>query len=94
MGGIFEADDTAVWEGIAKGAQSPWMRKEQVNLHYSQKQTGADPDWKGPGEFHPSIYGEYCQIGFWRRWLKEMREGQKAKETCLADDNAQQKGVA
>ena len=99
-GGIFEADDTAVWEGIAKGAQSPWLRKEQVNLHYNQKQLGADPSWTGPGEFHPSIYGEYCQIGFWRRWLKEMREGKQAKVKCLGDtgiggcDHSQEQGVA
>ncbi|WP_458732854.1 hypothetical protein [Sphingobium xenophagum] len=32
-----------------------------------------DPDWKGPGQHFHSIYGEYCQEAFWRRWLADMR---------------------
>ncbi|MEL7937719.1 aromatic ring-hydroxylating oxygenase subunit alpha [Pseudomonas delhiensis] len=77
-GGIFEQDDTAVWEGIAKVGGSPWARTKGMRLHYQQKRGGPDPDWKGPGEFHPSIYGEYSQERFWRRWVKEMREGKGA----------------
>ena len=79
-GGIFEQDDTAVWEGIAKVGNSPWSRAKGMKLHYQQKRSGADPEWKGKGEFHPSIYGEYCQEKFWRRWLKDMAEGKKAKQ--------------
>lgn len=72
-GGIFEQDDTAVWEGIAKAARSPWNRKDHVMLHYQQKRVDPDPDWKGPGKFYRNIYGERLQEGFWRRWVKEMQ---------------------
>lgn len=76
-GGIFEQDDTAVWEGIAKAANSPWNRRDGVLLHYQQKRIDPNPDWKGPGSFYDNIYGERLQEGFWRRWLKEMKEGDK-----------------
>ena len=72
-GGIFEQDDTVVWEGIAKAAASPWNRRNQTRLHYQQKRVEPDPDWKGPGQHIPSIYGEYAQEAFWRRWLVDMR---------------------
>jgi hypothetical protein len=86
-GGIFEQDDTAVWEGIAKVASSPWALSKGMRLHYQQKRGGPDPDWKGPGEFHPSIYGEYSQERFWRRWVKEMTEGKSAsKHADQCDD--------
>ena len=74
-GGIFEQDDTVVWEGIAKAGASPWLRREQAQLHYQQIRPEPDPDWKGPGQHFKSIYGEYCQEAFWRRWLSDMREG-------------------
>lgn len=74
-GGIFEQDDTAVWEGIAKAANSPWARSKDMKLHYKQKSCEPDPDWKGPGTLYPSIYGENLQKEFWRRWLKDMRAG-------------------
>ncbi len=73
-GGIFEQDDTAVWEGIAKVGSSPWSRKEKLQLNYQQVRVEPDPNWKGPGKFFNSIYGEYMQEAFWRRWLKDMRE--------------------
>jgi N,N-dimethyl phenylurea N-demethylase alpha subunit len=72
-GGIFEQDDTAVWEGIAKVGSSPWARRVGNRLNYQQKRVDPDPDWKGPGEHYPSIYGEYAQEAFWRRWLTFMR---------------------
>lgn len=71
-GGIFEQDDTAVWEGIARAGNSPWARKEGMQLHYQQKQAEEDPNYKGKGKFYTSIYGEYLQKEFWRRWLKDM----------------------
>lgn len=76
-GGIFEQDDTAVWEGIARAATSPWNRRLGTQLHYGQVRVEPDPDWKGPGEYYPSIYGEYCQEAFWRRWLDDMRKGKR-----------------
>lgn len=72
-GGIFEQDDTAVWEGIAKVGSSPWARRVGNRLNYQQKRVEPDPDWKGPGKHYPSIYGEYAQEAFWRRWLAFMR---------------------
>ena len=72
-GGIFEQDDTAVWEGIAKVGSSPWARRVGNRLNYQQKRVEPDPGWKGPGEHYPSIYGEYAQEAFWRRWLTFMR---------------------
>jgi phenylpropionate dioxygenase-like ring-hydroxylating dioxygenase large terminal subunit len=74
-GGIFEQDDTAVWEGIAKVGASPWARRIGNQLHYQQLRVDPDPDWQGPGQHFPSIYGEYCQEAFWRRWLSDMRAG-------------------
>lgn len=73
-GGIFEQDDTAVWEGIGKAANSPWNRKNGTMLHYQQKRCDPDPDWKGPGQFFPNIYGERLQEEFWRRYIKDLRE--------------------
>ena len=71
-GGIFEQDDTTVWEGITKGGRSPWNRHVGARLHYQQKRGAADPNWQGPGEYYPTIYGEYQQEKFWREWLKFM----------------------
>jgi N,N-dimethyl phenylurea N-demethylase alpha subunit len=73
-GGIFEMDDTTVWEGITKGGRSPWNRMVGAQLNYQQKRGGADPTWGGPGEYHPSVYGEYQQERFWRQWHKMMTE--------------------
>lgn len=66
-------------EGVAKAAASPWNRRDGVMFHYQQKRTGPDPDWKGKGKFHKSIYGEYIQEGFWKRWLKDMSAEQGKK---------------
>ena len=74
-GGIFEQDDTAIWESVTKASSSPWNRKKQVQLHYQQRRIDPDPDWKGPGQFFPTTLGEYMQKAFWRRWVKDMREG-------------------
>jgi len=57
-----------------------------MQLNYQQTRSGPDPDWKGPGEFHRSIYGEYSQERFWRRWVKEMSEGKtvaKPLDPCV-----------
>lgn len=89
-GGIFEQDDTAVWEGIAKAASSPWNRAKGTQLHYQQKREPIDETWKGPGNFHPSVYGESSQEAFWRRWLKEMAEG---KTDRIVRDDACDKGA-
>lgn len=71
-GGVFEQDDTAAWEGIPKMSRSPWARKVGVQLHYQQLETPPDPNWKGKGQMIPTIFGEYVQKEFWKRWLKDM----------------------
>ena len=68
--GMLEQDDTAVWEGIGKVGRSPWARNAEMTLHYNQMTTAADPDWAGPGTYHPTAYGENAQRAFWRRWLE------------------------
>jgi hypothetical protein len=74
-GGIFEQDDMTIWEGASKAAQSPWNRKVGAELNYQQKRPEPNPDWKGPGQFFDTYYGEYLQAGFWKQWLKMMRNG-------------------
>lgn len=85
-GGIFEQDDTAVWEGVAKAANSPWNRKDGVQLHYQQKRRPADENWQGPGKYYDTIYGEYLQEEFWRRWLRDMRRSTPAPVCDAAVD--------
>lgn len=74
-GGMIEQDDTILWEGVARMARSPWARRDDVPLHYKQRRIDPDPDWKGPGQHFATTYGEYMQEGFWRRWLKDIRNG-------------------
>lgn len=77
--GLFEQDDTVVWEGTQRAAASPWMRKEGLTFNYQQGQKSPidlrpDPSWKGPGIHRNTTYGEYPQFNFLRQWLKTMRE--------------------
>lgn len=71
--GLFDQDDTAVWEGIAKVGGSPWGRREKLMLHYAQKRVEPDPAYTGKGEYFPSTFGEYNQENFWREWARQMR---------------------
>ena len=70
--GMFEQDDTAVWEGIARVGKSPWARKEEMALHYAQKPGKPDLEWGGSGTYYPSVFGEEAQRSFWRRWVSYM----------------------
>lgn len=77
--GVFEQDDTVVWEGVAKVGASPWWRREGVNFHFqqgheSQIDQSPDPEWSGPGIHRLTGYGEHRQLAFYRHWLKLMRE--------------------
>lgn len=90
-GGIFEQDDTAVWEGIAKAAASPWNRRDGVQLHYQQLRVEPSADWKGPGDFYDNIYGERLQEGFWRRWVKEM-SAPEHRPQCIHDEQGAAQG--
>ena len=79
--GMFEQDDTVVWEGPRRAGNSVWHRKAGTMLHYKQAGMGTDaqrkpdPDWKGPGTFYRDGYGEFSQIGFYRHWLNLMQQG-------------------
>lgn len=78
-GGIFEQDDTAVWEGISKVGQSVWHRKSGKRMHYHQLHPEKRAEWKGPGIQYDSIYGEVLQREFWRRWVRDMRNHANGK---------------
>ena len=77
--GVFEQDDTVVWEGLPKAARSVFAQKNQMALNYQlghgdMSDNAVDPDWKGPGTARTTGYGEQNQMAFYRRWLKEMRQ--------------------
>lgn len=78
--GIFEQDDTVVWEGVARAGASPWMRQAGMRLHFQQgndSEVDQSPDstWAGPGIKRNTGYGEHAALAFYRHWLKVMREG-------------------
>ncbi|MBF7015295.1 Rieske 2Fe-2S domain-containing protein (plasmid) [Novosphingobium resinovorum] len=72
-GGMIEQDDSVLWEGVARLARSPWARRDAIPMHFKQKRSEPDLEWKGPGRHYTTTYGEYMQEGFWRRWVKDMR---------------------
>nr|WP_173238354.1 Rieske 2Fe-2S domain-containing protein [Sphingomonas sp. SH]ALZ45880.1 phenylurea herbicides N-demethylase alpha subunit [Sphingomonas sp. SH] len=71
--GLFDQDDSAVWEGVAKLGGSPWGRKEEVMLHYGQQRVEPDSTYEGKGDYFPSTFGEFNQENFWREWVKQLR---------------------
>ncbi|MFI8092132.1 Rieske 2Fe-2S domain-containing protein [Streptomyces sp. NPDC086080] len=78
--GLYEQDDTVAWEGVARAAASPWMRKEDLKFHYQQGlnspvDDAPDPDWRGPGVHRNTGYGEHVQFNFLRQWLRQMKNG-------------------
>lgn len=78
--GIFETDDTVLWEGAAKAGKSAWMRRAGMQLHFQQGRMSAvddspDPNWRGPGVHRLTGFGEHRQKNFYRHWLKVMRDG-------------------
>jgi nitrite reductase/ring-hydroxylating ferredoxin subunit len=78
--GVFEQDDTMVWEGAAQAGASPWLRRAGMQLHFQQSRNTAvdqtpDPSWTGPGIHRTTGYGEHRQLAFYRHWLKVMRDG-------------------
>jgi phenylpropionate dioxygenase-like ring-hydroxylating dioxygenase large terminal subunit len=79
--GMFEQDDTVLWEGVPHAGKSVWHRKVGTMLHFRQSGIGTDaqrkpePDWKGPGDFYGDGFGEFGQLNFYRQWLQLMRQG-------------------
>jgi nitrite reductase/ring-hydroxylating ferredoxin subunit len=77
--GIFEQDDTVLWEGLPRAARSvfPGKRHDMV-LNYQLGYEGMsdnplDESWQGPGVARTTGIGEQNQRSFYRRWLTEMR---------------------
>lgn len=77
--GIFEQDDTAVWEGLPNAGTSVFFNKHGSLLNYQLGEEMSnyplDAEWTGPGELRLTGYGEKNQRSFYRRWLQEMRQG-------------------
>ena len=78
--GVYEQDDTVVWEGAPQVAQNVWARKTGTKFNM---QTGM-PDmsvqarvaeWTGPGEVFRPGPGEVSHRAFYRHWLKAMKRG-------------------
>jgi len=75
--GMFEQDDTVVWEGVAKLARSVFPGGD-IALNYQlgfegMSENPIDPHWKGPGVSRLSGIGEQNQRSFYQRWLREMQ---------------------
>jgi len=79
--GVFEQDDTVLWEGAPHVALSPWARKEgaMFNMQLGMASLGGiqqrDPDWAGPGNVYSPGPGEAPARDFYLRWLHEMTRG-------------------
>lgn len=77
--GMFEQDDTVVWEGMAKAARSVFPGKSnEMTLNYQlgfngMSDNAPDESWMGPGVARSTGIGEQNQRAFYTRWLKEMR---------------------
>ena len=74
--GLFEQDDTVAWSGGPIAGKSPFARRE-MKLNYQMGTEGMSDyetraDWVGPGVASTTLYGEFNQIQWWRRWQQEM----------------------
>ncbi|MFQ6330069.1 aromatic ring-hydroxylating oxygenase subunit alpha [Nocardia sp. CWNU-33] len=77
--GVFEQDDTVVWEGLPQAARSVFAQKNHMMANYQLATEGMseqskDANWQGPGISRITGFGECNQMSFYRRWLKEMRQ--------------------
>jgi phenylpropionate dioxygenase-like ring-hydroxylating dioxygenase large terminal subunit len=77
--GLFEQDDTVVWEGFPRAGKSIFpARTDDMALNFQLGFEGmsdneVDPDWTGPGEARMSGIGESGHRNFYRRWIADMR---------------------
>ena len=77
--GMFEQDDTIVWEGFSRAGKSVFpARTDDMALNYQLGHNGMsdnpiDPDWKGPGVARMTGIGEPGHRNYYRRWITEMR---------------------
>lgn len=76
--GMFEQDDTVVWEGLPRMARSVFPGGDtplNYQLGFNGMSTNApDPTWQGPGIARKGGLGEQNQRAFYTRWLKEMQK--------------------
>ena len=75
--GMFEQDDSMVWEGLAVAGGSAFARKRRMNINYQLGIAGTskyqlDADWRWPGHATTTVLGEAPQRAFYRRWANEM----------------------
>jgi nitrite reductase/ring-hydroxylating ferredoxin subunit len=76
--GIFEQDDTAVWEGAPEAARSAWARQSGMAFNIQMGMEGMgqqslDETWQGPGEAYRPGPGEPHARAFYRHWLSQMK---------------------
>jgi phenylpropionate dioxygenase-like ring-hydroxylating dioxygenase large terminal subunit len=77
--GLFEQDDTIVWEGFSRAGRSVFpAQTDDMALNFqlgmgTMSDNPIDEDWKGPGVARMTGIGESGQRNFYRRWLAEMR---------------------
>jgi phenylpropionate dioxygenase-like ring-hydroxylating dioxygenase large terminal subunit len=75
--GNFEADDAAVWGGIATSAGSRFAANHRLKLNFEMGLRGMSdakviPDWPGPGVVYDSRLEEGTHRTFLRHWLAEV----------------------
>lgn len=76
--GMFEQDDTVVWEGPPEAARSVWARKEKASLNIQMGQDGIghqgrDENWTGPGQVFRPGPGEPHARNFYTHWVEMMK---------------------
>lgn len=76
--GMFEQDDTVVWEGAPDAARSAWARKEKAAFNIQMGLEGVgqqkrDMDWTGPGEVWRPGPGEPHARNFYAAWARMMQ---------------------
>lgn len=77
--GLFEMDDTIVWEGFSRAGSSVFpAMTDDMALNFQLGFQGMsdnppDPEWKGPGIARMTGIGESGHRNFYRRWIKDMR---------------------
>jgi hypothetical protein len=76
--GMFEQDDTVVWEGFPRAGSSVFPARTNdmvLNFqlgHNEMSDNPPDPNWKGPGVARTTGIGESGHRNFYRRWIAEM----------------------
>lgn len=78
--GNFEQDDSIVWSGIARAADSVFARTAELQLNYQMGMASMSDgnilrDWPGPGVVYDTNLEEGVQRTFFRHWHKAMCAG-------------------